>query len=478
LSDVESAADVESPPPEEDQPEPLVAHAKVVDDAGRTDPGECSGDDEKTYGRDEELWLRLRFGSVMSADAPQPQRRARTFTEFVPGRGAEDEEDEEDESPSSSPQNQPEPSPADDEDDYENAERAARVAILSTHKGREETALCVPCSQYVVRAFDALWTPVGPRHRQILQSTARWNGWVEKLSGGTFGSKWQRRYFRITDKGLHYFETDKTTEKPKGFKMFTQTTRIITELPVAQYPKCNDNRFYHCALTVNEKDETFFLRTATEKERKELLDFLRDALERLRLSMVGQDPNPGRWRARVKGLLQCSKALRTETDGIVYRERKSRQQRDRLREEVRIEQEESDFLRLQAHDLEEQEERLVAMLEEAKNEAEDEAERCAQRVAVAGAARQRVIEAQMAIRKEIEDTKANTAKLRMEVQQLQCMIVDKTEERRVAEEEHRKMISKWRHAEERAPQTSVRRARRQTGLGYKPLTPDTNKPVA
>jgi hypothetical protein len=40
------------------------------------------------------------------------------------------------------------------------------------------------------------------------------------------------------------------------------------------------------------------------------------------------------------------------------------------------------------------------------------------------------------------------------------------------------MISKWRHAEERAPQTSVRRARRQTGLGYKPLTPDTNKPVA
>jgi len=309
-----------------------------------------------------------------------------------------------------------------------------------------------------------------------MQSNNKFAGWVEKLSGGTFGSKWQRRHMRMTFKGLHYYETDKPNEKPKGHKAFTGSSKLITEFDPVAYPKCADNRFKYLAVTVNEKSEIFFLRTASEREHTELLDFLREALEKLRLSMVGQDPNPGRWRARLNSLVAESAKVRAETEAAIAREVKSRHRRDALREELRKEQTENAFLATQGADLEEQEERLRAMLDDARRETEAEAERCKQRVAAAARAREDVIERQGAVRTEIEATKENTARLRAEVQQLQCLLVDKTEERRVAESEHRAVSSRWRRAEERTPAASARRNKRQEGLAY--ATPSASTAAA
>ena len=49
----------------------------------------------------------------------------------------------------------------------------------------------------VLLALNALWQPVGPGHRHVQSSSLTKEGFLEKLSGGRTGAKWQRRHMRV-----------------------------------------------------------------------------------------------------------------------------------------------------------------------------------------------------------------------------------------------------------------------------------------
>jgi len=529
---VEETAAVATPPPEVKDPSPLREARQLVEDAEKADPGECSGDDEKTYPREREHWVRFTFRQV-AANAEEAEliqeeslaRRGRTFTEFRAG-GADDDDDDDARSNASGggrdmsptlPQPDgasfsmdprarlvrffakynrdklanvdailanyatketelfealvakygPEPSP-DDPDVAHSDEPMVTVAVLASAKGVDAGKLCTSCSNTVVKGFDALWTPVGPRHRQILASAATKEGWLEKLSGGRFGNKWQRRFFRISDKGLHYYETDKPGEKPKGHKFFTTDSIVVANFDPVKYPKCADRAFHHFAVTVNATGEVFFLRATRKDDKADWLEFLKSALARLRISMVGQDTNPGRWRARLAGLRAATASLTEATHVELVKQATAEKRRDELKKQVQQAEFENGFLRMQKEDLAAQKEELRRMVQEAEAQCAKVEKECDERVLNAAEEAGKLVSQQSDIHAKIQTAKDNTGRLKLEVQELHCLIVDKQEEKRRAEVKKSQIYEKWRHCEEREPQTSLRRARHGSGLAYRP----------
>ena len=481
----------------------LTESDSLLKDAEAAQPGQCEDDESKTYPSEKERWLRLRFTPFVATEAeisnsmsrfangapgsPSSSSRQRAFTEFV--RGGDGDEDDGDEDDSASPRagaaagvgspkaagsNSSQPglgsprSRGGADGDHGDGTTATKLVCTADVKGRETGLMCLGCSLLVVKAFDALWTPVGPRHRQLLQAQAMKEGWLDKLSGGRLGNKWQRRFVRMNDRGLHYYETDKPNEKAKGHKQFTPKTQVIAAVDGSRHPKCADTRFFYFCVTVNSSNEEFLLRAETQASKDDWMSFIRESIERLKITMVGNDPNPGRWRARLDSVRQESRKTYEEAKRQSIRQARLQAKRDALAARLRVAQDENQFLDLKFQDALVHQEQLKALIASAQLKAiasQNDAEKAED------AAKQTIV-ALKRQHDDVLDAKVRAELQANEIKQLihdkQLVLAEREAQLKASEEKHQSVFNKWRRIEGRSPSNSKQRSQHGEGLAYRP----------
>jgi hypothetical protein len=457
LSDDDSTK-APAPPPAAPLPEPLEEAKRIVTESAQAPPGDYSGDEAKCYPNEEEYWMRLRFSAEEMESTVAANLRGRAFTEFVRDddemsmnsprspRGSEAGESG-DEADLASPRDPMSPSMI--------SNGAGPTCQVDDRKGRPVGSFCVPCSALVGRAFNALWTPVGPRHRKLISTMQTKNGYLEKLSGGKIGNKWQRRWMKVNDFGIHYFESNKAGEKPKGHKTFTKQSKVIENPSPELFPKCNDPRFYHFAVTVNSTQEPFVLRVGSKQEKDEWVEFLREGLERLKVTMVGQDPNPARWRARVTGLRSATNSLCEAEIEDAKLVDTLRQRKAFLQEQLTKEKDELSFLVQQNADLAIQASSLQKQIEELKIEVERQEKESEVREIDAENACIHYEEQRDLLHAELERAAKNAEILEREVQEIKCRVIDAQVAKAKAEARCKCVYEKWSRGDENAKNNKI-----------------------
>ena len=488
-------------------PQGVLADARIlVAESTKAPPGEYSGDEGKAYPKEEEYWFRVTVGTQSARQAAKDDddddngdggMRARTFTEFVPPSaddGAEDEEAGESGAaapvpptlkipaaaakPPSSPQSSPRSpagsprsvggSPSSSAQATPRPDKSAVCVFVANKFGCGTNSLCPTCSDRVAKAFDALWQPVGPRHRQLASSTATKDGFLEKLSGGRTGNKWQRRHMRVSDKGIHYYETNSATEKPKGFKVFTKHSKVVDRVDPQRYPKCADRNFHYFFVTVNDINEEFILRAVSKEDKESWVAFLRSALERVRHTTIGQDPNPARWRARLDGVKRGTSDLievGDETSKLVLA---LQRRRDELAARLKEEQVLVDLIWTQAREMDEQAAVLRDMIEVAKGKAIDAQHEAEVRCITAAEDASKIALQRDEMEALLERTRLNIQQLTNETTQLHCNVIDQEKVKADWELKRLKLYEKWRQLEQRSPQEAARRLAAREGLQFTP----------
>ena len=98
-------------------------------------------------------------------------------------------------------------------------------------------------------------------------------------------------------------------KKAKGSKYFTPETTLVAN-PERQFDACNDPAYHYFALHLYQPDHTFVMRTNSMEDKDAWVSFLTKALENFQASVIGQDPNIGRWTERVEGVTMAVRHLR------------------------------------------------------------------------------------------------------------------------------------------------------------------------
>jgi hypothetical protein len=424
----------------------------LIRDSERAPPGDYSGDEGKAFPGEEEYWLQLRIGGDRDAlDASPSELRRRTYSEYnpemsdgdAPGSPGSPQSVSRFRAESSFTPRSPRPS-----DPAATAIAAASVEVCSK-LGKSIAALCLPCSKKVVSAFDALWQPVGPGHKKVLSSSTTKEGFLEKLSTSRLGTKWQRRYFRVNDKGILYYETNQPNEKPKGYKVLTRRSAMRDSIDGATNSKCSDTNFYYFSVSCNETNEEFLLRTASKDEREGWVTFLAGALERVRLTNTGQDPVPARWRARVGGAKLSASELVVQTEESNTKARSLQLKRDSLLKQLEEESQQLDITKTRSADLVEQEKQLRSSLGELVEQvgaAEEDAElKC---LSAAEAASQVVMQRE-SLDKELIKARQNVEKMTDAIVALEKQVVELEHVKHHETLKLDQVFQKWRNVEQR-----------------------------
>ncbi|CUG93171.1 Hypothetical protein, putative [Bodo saltans] len=424
----------------------------LIRDSERAPPGDYSGDEGKAFPGEEEYWLQLRIGGNRDAlEASPSEMRRRTYSEYnpemsdgdAPGSPGSPQSVSRFRAESSFTPRSPRPT-----DPASSAVAAASVEVCSK-LGKSIAALCLPCSKKVVGAFDALWQPVGPGHKKVLSSSTTKEGFLEKLSTSRLGTKWQRRYFRVNDKGILYYETNQPNEKPKGYKVLTRRSTMRDAIDGATNSKCSDTNFYYFSVSCNETNEEFLLRTPSKDEREAWVTFLSGALERVRLTNTGQDPVPARWRARVGGAKLSTSELVVQTEESNTKARALQLKRDSLIKELQEESQQLDITKTRSADLVEQEKQLRSSLNELVEQvgaAEEEAElKC---LSAAEAASQVVLQRE-SLDKELVKARQNVEKMTEAIVALEKQVVELEHVKHHENLKLEQVFQKWRNVEQR-----------------------------
>ncbi|KEG06786.1 hypothetical protein DQ04_12251010 [Trypanosoma grayi] len=263
------------------------------------------------------------------------------------------------------------------------------------------------------------------------------------------GVKWQKRYFRVNDKGMHYYETNGPNEKPKGYKMFTKNSTVIDHIDAAAHPKCTDHRYYYFAITVNDSNRPFYLRTPSEEEMRRWVTFMQLAFARVRLTTIGHDQNPSRWRARMEGLKEADIGLIDLVHASALVVEKLKRQHEELKERVSSERVQRGLMETQVMEMQKQQDLLAHRIAEAKDQArvaEDDIDaKCLELAERAAFVKQRRLE----MDDELEETRRSIDSITQAVLKLQCDILDLESECETRDARVQQVYSKWRRCEER-----------------------------
>eukprot|EP00759_Apiculatamorpha_spiralis_P026213 PhF_6_TR29303/c0_g1_i1/m.42967 len=172
--------------------------------------------------------------------------------------------------------------------------------------------LCAGCSEYISKNPYRYTIDVDRHYKPMMLSNSVKDGWLEKL-GGDMISNWKRRWFMVTEKGLHYFEAppeqNEKKKKPKGSKAFLLSgvlncTLIDNPDPI-QYKNCKDSNFFYFGLQFNSPNHVFMMRTTNPMEKAAWVKFFQDVFKRLSQSAGGgTQHDPPYWKAAVDSLLQ------------------------------------------------------------------------------------------------------------------------------------------------------------------------------
>ncbi|ORC84834.1 uncharacterized protein TM35_000401010, partial [Trypanosoma theileri] len=427
-------------------PKGLTDGRSLIESYQANDPGEFSGDESAAYPHDEEHWYRLFFGGgpVDDGDAVGDDTAAGDAGSFGTQHadGAVLQISPTVDSPS------PSPPPS-------CALRHRRVrglqVTLGNKFGQAIGALCAPCSVKVARSFEALWQPVGPQYQQLLSETVVKDGYLEKLSsdGRRMGVKWQKRYFRVDDKGMHYYETNAPGEKPKGYKVFTKDSIVIEHIDATVHPKCTDSRYHYFGITVNNSNDMFYLRTPSEDEKRLWVSFMQLAFARVRLTTIGCDQNPSRWRGRMEGLKEAEIGLIDLVHASSVVMQKLRKQHDELKERINAERAHRKLMETQLSEMQEQQAHLAQCVMEAKARAhaveEDVDVKCLELAESAASVKQQRLE----MGNELEETRRSIDGITQTVINMQKEILELESECETREARVRQAYSKWRRCEGR-----------------------------
>ncbi|EKF38604.1 hypothetical protein MOQ_001186 [Trypanosoma cruzi marinkellei] len=442
-------------------PMTLVNGRALIDEYAANEPAEFSGDEAAAYPRDEEYWYRLFVHSREDAtnndnetDDDCEDNSLRTHCDSAKNEGLSTD----------CAQTATLSSPTTITGDHRSFDSPRTVELRRIKGGTQRTrvtlgnkfgqaigTLCTTCGESVVQSFEALWQPVGPQYLQLFSETVVKDGYLEKLSPDTrrMGVKWQKRYFRVNDKGMHYYETSATSEKPKGYKVFTRNSVVIAGVDASTHPNCIDRRYHYFAVTVNESNDVFYLRTRNEEEKRQWVSFLQLALARLRLTTVGHDQNPSRWRARMTGTREANVALIELAQASANVLQSLEQKHNELHERIRSERAQRELMETQLSEMRKQQDFLAQRINEAKAQArlaEEDAEvKCLELAERAASIKQR----RMDMKGNLEETRRSIDGITHSVLKLQRDIVDMESECGRREAQLRQVYNKWQRCEER-----------------------------
>ncbi|KAH9580957.1 Pleckstrin homology domain [Trypanosoma melophagium] len=426
-------------------PKGLTDGRSLIESYQANDPGEFSGDESAAYPRDEEHWYRLFFGSGPADDGDvggddTVVGDSGSFCTHGDGTVVQT-------SPSGD-SSAPSPSTS-------RVSRQQRMGCLQVTLGNKFGqaigALCAPCSTKVARSFEALWQPVGPQYQQLLSETVVKVGYLEKLSsdGRRMGVKWQKRYFRVNDKGMHYYETNAPNEKPKGYKVFTKESTVVEHIDATAHPRCTDNRYHYFGITVNDSNDMFYLRTPSEGEKRQWVSFMKLAFARVRLTTVGCDQNPSQWRGRMDGLKEAEIGLIDLVHASSVMVQKLWKQHEDLKQRINVERAHRKLMETQLTELQERQAHLTQCVMEAKARAhaveDDVNAKClelAERTAI-------VKQQRLEMGSELGETRRSIDGITQTVINMQKEIMELERECEAREARVRQAYSKWRRCEER-----------------------------
>ncbi|RNF03108.1 hypothetical protein TraAM80_05976 [Trypanosoma rangeli] len=439
-------------------PRSLVDAHALIEAYEANEPGDFSGDEAAAYPRDEEYWYRLFVRSCEDAAPSDNDSDGKDKDDFLGGRRATSTSKE-----VTAASAAPSPPAVAEEESFDSPPQASpqlriksgdepRVRVTLGNKfGQAIGTLCNACGENVTESFEALWQPVGPQYLQLLSETVVKDGYLEKLSPDSrrMGLKWQKRYFRVNDKGMHYYETNSPSEKPKGYKVFTRNSRVLGNIAASAHPKCTDDRYHYFAVTVGESNDAFYLRTRSEEERCQWASFLQLALLRMRLTTVGHDQNPSRWRARMAGVKEADIALidLVHVSATVLRE--LGRKHEELQKRVSSERVQRELMEMQVLGMQKQQEFLIQQIQEAKEQTrlgEHEADvRCRELAERAASIKQRRLD----MKDNLEETQRSVDSITQSVIKQQREIADMESECGAREAKLRRVYSKWQRCVER-----------------------------
>lgn len=391
-------------------------------------PGECSGDDESTYPSEEEHWVRLRF-NMIKQNAEIVRNLQQQLKEHLSGYQI-----------------------AVDEDDAVTPGRGGAelpLAHVLSKNGVETGELCVTCSVRVSKAFDALWAPVGHHHRNAMLSTVVKEGYLEKADPS--GKSWKRRYCRIKDSGIHYFESEEEGQKPKGYKFFTKNSNVLETVPEVS---AQDRRFSYFGVTVNNTNENFLMRVGSEAEKQSWVAFIRDALLRIRAHgghNARNDPNPARWRARLADLRAQSVKSAAETSESTKELILMRKNVAELEPEIEQLERDVDLLRSQATEAADQEIVLQRYLDQQYEDLETTRLACELRKARALKDCEAIVASRANMERQLAETRQEVASMTAEIEEMHKRMVELNEEKLREEVKCRKVFENYRRSEEALP---------------------------
>eukprot|EP00658_Telonema_sp_P-2_P070498 TRINITY_DN5998_c0_g1_i2.p1 TRINITY_DN5998_c0_g1~~TRINITY_DN5998_c0_g1_i2.p1 ORF type:complete len:356 (+),score=79.33 TRINITY_DN5998_c0_g1_i2:292-1359(+) len=324
------------------------------------------------------------------------------------------------------------------------------LAHILSKNGVETGDLCVTCSVRVSKAFDALWAPVGHYHRNVMLSTVVKEGYLEKAD--TSGKSWKRRYCRMKDSGIHYFESEEEGQKPKGYKFFTKTSTVLENLPEIA---SQDRRFFYFGVTVNNTNEKFYMRVGSEPEKQSWVAFIRDALERIKVNGVGgnsrNDPNPARWRARLASLKTQSQKSSAETSESTKELIRMRKKATEQEPEIEQLERDVDLLRAQATEAADQEVVLQRYLDQQYEELEEARHKCEARKARAIEDCNSIISSRGSMEQQLQTAKEEVAQMTSDIEEMHKRIVELNAEKLREELKCRKVFENYRRSEEALP---------------------------
>ncbi|EAN94372.1 hypothetical protein C3747_317g13 [Trypanosoma cruzi] len=441
-------------------PMTLVNGRALIDEYASNESAEFSGDEAAAYPRDEEYWYRLFVHSCEDAtnndddtDDEYEDNSLRTHCDSAKNDGLSTDcaKTATLSSTTITGEHRSLDSPTTVElRKIRGGKQRIRV-MLGNKFGQAIGTLCTACGESIVQSFEALWQPVGPQYLQLFSETVVKDGYLEKLSPDTrrMGVKWQKRYFRVNDKGMHYYETSATSEKPKGYKVFTRNSVIISGVDASTHPNCIDRRYHYFAVTVNESNDVFYLRTPSDEEKRQWVSFLQLALARMRLTTVGHDQNPSRWRARMTGTREANIALIELAQASANVLQSLEQKHNELHERIRSERAQRELMETQMSEMQKQQDFLAQRINEAKAQArlaEEDAEvKCLELAERAASIKQRRLD----MKGNLEEARSSIDGITHSVLKLQRDIVDMENECRSREAQLRQVYNKWQRCEER-----------------------------
>ncbi|KAJ9461897.1 hypothetical protein DIPPA_16517 [Diplonema papillatum] len=355
------------------------------------------------------------------------------------------------------------------------------LVIVDSALGSAIDPLCNDCSLRVIRSKKAVWAPVD-RHAVASTQTDvvmhMKEGQLQIISDKTFlkPGKWTTRFVRATDTGLHYYSSndEQKLKKAKGSRLFDKGTEFIRAPDPHRHDlkaeRVDEAGFHYFGFQLRNPKELLWLRTPEKAAAEDWRSWFDRALQRFKQYDDGQDPNPAKWKARVKGLLGKLDDTKTAAEAAAAEADRAKQQRAQM-EELRSRAEaDRDWAQLQASTAEER----AASLHDEARKAEMEC---------------------VGLKKEIETLRADAAAIRQQtelmrqravqnsstadtslessaqtLEQLEAQLAKAQAERDEAQQETLAIFAKWRRCEERSPGVATERARTRTGLSYVPRT--------